>query len=600
MPLVLSLRRRDGATLLESPFPCPPLPQTQSREQVTRITRTDATASKISSELSLIRSPTRTTMKITDNAVQPPEVVGASEASSLGLWLERIGGFNLTSYRTELILLLKLAGPMVISQMMIFMISIVSMVFCGHLGRMEFSAVSLAIAVINVTGIAIGTGLSMTCDTLISQTFGSGNLKRVGAILQRGVLILLLACFPCWAVLVNTECFLLAVKQSPEVAHLAQLYVTIFMPALPVAFMYQLLGRYLQNQGIIWPQVITGAIANILNAVFNYVFLHLLHLGVVGSAAANAFSQCVLSIILFSYIFWKGLHNSTWGGWSPDCLQEWGPFFKLAMPSMLMFCMEWWAFEVGGCLAGIISEVELGAQSVMYQLTIVAFMFPIGMAAAASVRVGNALGAGNSEQAKLSCKVSIICTSVVATCIGVSITLSRNVIVDIAMPLMINVHINPAIITQGVSGGVFRGLGKQKVGALSNLIGHYFIGFPIGVSLLFKTPLGVVGLWIGLTICVVLQAIFFIAYLYNLDWRKATEEAQHRAGVRVPVEFMVEMQDREPGQPIPEQHETATTVVGNVLSVTQLFLRRGLVLLVMVIIYAAGIIASHFLVKLLK
>ncbi|XP_019744630.1 multidrug and toxin extrusion protein 1-like [Hippocampus comes] len=275
-------------------------------------------------------------MKITDNAVQPPEVVGASEASSLGLWLERIGGFNLTSYRTELILLLKLAGPM------------------------------------------------------FHSTFSHGYFFVLHS--------------------------------------LAQLYVTIFMPALPVAFMYQLLGRYLQNQGIIWPQVITGAIANILNAVFNYVFLHLLHLGVVGSAAANAFSQCVLSIILFSYIFWKGLHNSTWGGWSPDCLQEWGPFFKLAMPSMLMFCMEWWAFEVGGCLAGIISEVELGAQSVMYQLTIVAFMFPIGMAAAASVRVGNALGAGNSEQAKLSCKVSIICTSVVATCIGVSITLSRNVI----------------------------------------------------------------------------------------------------------------------------------------------------------------------------
>lgn len=51
-----------------------------------------------------------------------------------------------------------------------------------------------------------------------TQTFGSGNLKRVGVILQRGILILLLACFPCWAILINTEPLLLAVKQSPEVA----------------------------------------------------------------------------------------------------------------------------------------------------------------------------------------------------------------------------------------------------------------------------------------------------------------------------------------------------------------------------------------------
>lgn len=50
------------------------------------------------------------------------------------------------------------------------------------------------------------------------QTYGSGNLKRVGVILQRGVLILLLACFPCWALLINTQSILLAVKQSTQVA----------------------------------------------------------------------------------------------------------------------------------------------------------------------------------------------------------------------------------------------------------------------------------------------------------------------------------------------------------------------------------------------
>lgn len=53
------------------------------------------------------------------------------------------------------------------------------------------------------------------------QTYGSGNLKRVGVILQRGILILLLACFPCWAILINTEPLLLAVRQSPEVARSA-------------------------------------------------------------------------------------------------------------------------------------------------------------------------------------------------------------------------------------------------------------------------------------------------------------------------------------------------------------------------------------------
>ncbi|XP_077381496.1 multidrug and toxin extrusion protein 1-like [Festucalex cinctus] len=571
-------------------------------------------------------------MMISVTGVEPPEEGRQDEAnvaSSLGPWSGCIGRFFPTRYRTELIQLFKLAGPVVISQLMIFMISVISMVFCGHLGKTEFAAVSLAIAVVNVTGVAIGTGLSLTCDTLISQTFGSGNLKRVGVILQRGVLILLLACFPCWAVLINTQPFLLAVKQSPEVASLAQVYVKIFMPALPATFMYQLLGRYLQNQGIIWPQVITGAIGNILNVVTNYVFLYLLDLGIAGSAAANAISQCVFAVVLLAYIYCRGLHKSTWGGWSRACLQDWGPFIKVAMPSMLMFCLEWWAFEVGGCLAGIISEVELGAQSVIYQLTVVAFMFPMGMAAGASVRVGNALGAGNSEQAKLSCNVAIIFTSVVACCVGVSLTLSRNVIGYIfttdpdilkrtadVMVVFVFMHLADAI--AGVSGGVFRGAGKQKVGAVSNLVGHYFIGFPIGVSLLFMTPLGVVGLWTGLTICVVLQAVFFVTYLYNLDWRTAVKEAQKRAGVEVTAEERMMMQDCQPdsntdqavvpvpaptcestaeAQEIPGQHETDG---GDVLTLTQLLVRRCLILLVMIVICVAGIITSHFLVKWLK
>jgi len=67
-----------------------------------------------------------------------------------------------------------------------------------------------------------------------------------------------------------------------------------------------------------------------------------------------------------------------WGpfvaGWTQECLQEWGPFLKLAFPSMLMLCLEWWMFEVGGFLAGIISEVELGAQSIIYELATLAYM----------------------------------------------------------------------------------------------------------------------------------------------------------------------------------------------------------------------------------
>lgn len=61
-------------------------------------------------------------------------------------------------------------------------------------------------------------------------------------------------------------------------------------------------------------------------------------------------------------------------GWSLDCLQEWGQFIQVAVPSMLMLCLEWWTFEIGGFLAGVIGDVELGAQSVVHQVVTIAFM----------------------------------------------------------------------------------------------------------------------------------------------------------------------------------------------------------------------------------
>uniref|UniRef100_A0A8C4FF54 Multidrug and toxin extrusion protein n=1 Tax=Dicentrarchus labrax TaxID=13489 RepID=A0A8C4FF54_DICLA len=485
----------------------------------------------------------------------------------------------------------------VISQLMVFMIGVVSMVFCGHLGKTELAGVSLAAAVVNVTGISIGTGLSSTCDTLISQTYGSGNLKRVGVILQRGILILLLACFPCWAILINTEPLLLAVKQSPEVASLSQLYVKIFMPALPAAFMYQLQGKYLQNQGIMWPQVLTGGIGNVFNALINYILLYPLELGVAGSAVANVISQYLLALFLYVYICWKGLHKATWGGWSLDCLQEWGPFVKLAIPSMLMICLSWWIFEIGGFLAGLISEVELGAQSIAYQLCIVAYMFPLGFSVAASVRVGNALGAGNTEQAKLSCKVPIVCACKNQCKISVCIFF-RDIIQRVADVMLIFGFMHVGDATAGVAAGVLRGAGKQLIGALCNLVGFYFIGFPIGVSLMFAANMGIVGLWMGLTICVSLQAIVFITILSTV--LNVPDQALVRAGVQITKEKEMDDADLRVHDSGHSPLQSTTTTVGDVLSVKQLLLRRGLTLLIMICILVAGTVTSNLLVKLLK
>uniref|UniRef100_A0A8B9KNP8 Multidrug and toxin extrusion protein n=1 Tax=Astyanax mexicanus TaxID=7994 RepID=A0A8B9KNP8_ASTMX len=525
-----------------------------------------------------------------------PTTQKSSEAQETTSTQSSCGGCGRTArswipvnFREEAVQLLKLAGPVFISQLMIFLISFVSTVFCGHLGNTELAGVALAIAVINVTGLSIGAGLASACDTLISQTFGSNNLKRVGVILQRGVLILLLACFPCWAILINTEPILLAVRQSPRVARFA-------------AFMYQLQGRYLQNQGIIWPQVITGAAGNILNALINYIFLHLLHLGVAGSAAANSISQCSLAVFLYVYIRWKGLHKATWDGE-----------------------VNWWTFRI----------CKSSHRTFHFQGE-----FPLGFAVAASVRVGNALGAGNTEQAKLSGKVALICGLLVSCgvaalisglkdVIAYTFTTEQEIIVRVSEVMAMYGFFHLFDATAAITGGIVRGAGKQLVGAMCNIVGYYFVGFPLGVSLMFALSMGIVGLWAGFFVCVFLQSVFFLILICKLDWKKATKEAQVRAGI-----CQTEMKDEsyamenksceadeyQGTKPSKEDHtyknpdiagqnkceETQTAeekrvaVIGEMLSTKQLVIRRGLAVFLMVLILAGGIVLNIFLTDFLK
>ncbi|XP_008154458.2 multidrug and toxin extrusion protein 2 [Eptesicus fuscus] len=446
-------------------------------------------------------------------------------------------------FRAEAWRLLVLSGPLFLFQLLSFMIYVVSSVFCGHLGTVELSSVTLSVAFVNVCGVSVGLGFSSACDTLMSQSFGSPNKKHVGVILQRGALILLLCCLPCWALFLNTQHLLLLLRQDPAVARLTHEYVLIFMPALPVIFLYNLLAKYLQNQGIVWPQVLSGLVGNCINALANYVLVLVLSLGVRGSAYANTLSQFVQTVFLLLYIVLRKLHLETWAGWSVQCLQDWGPFFSLALPSMLMICIEWWAYEIGSFLMGLLSIVDLSAQAIIYEVSTVTYMIPMGLSISVCVRVGTSLGAADTVQAQRSAASGVLCTVGTSLVIGALLSLLKNdlgsvfthdeeviALVDKVMPVYIVFHLFEAICC--VYGGVLRGTGRQAFGAVVNAIAYYVVGLPLGIVLAFVVRMRTMGLWLGMLACGVLAAAALAAYTARMDWARAAAEAEKYAGLR--------------------------------------------------------------------
>ncbi|KAK2912328.1 solute carrier family 47 member 4 [Channa argus] len=539
------------------------------------------------------------------------------------------------TYREELYQILRMTGPVLLSRILNYLLPFVVTMFCGRLGNEVLAGYGLASATINVTTAATGYGLGLACDTLVSQTFGGKNVLRVGVILQRGIIILLLFCLPCWGLLINAQPILLCLGQNPEVARIAQLYITTFLPAVPAMFLYNLQVSYLQNQGIILPQMYTAAMANVANVLSNYVLLYWLDLGVRGSAGANSLSHIYNCAFLFGYIWWKKLHVKTWGGWSLESLQEWGSYMKLAIPSTLMKCFEWWVYEFGGFFAGMLSEDELAAQHAVIMVAFITYMFPVGVQAAACARVGNALGAGDSARAVLTSKVSLTLAASFAVIEGIVLGSTKSVIgfiftIDEKIVGLVSHLMNVYCFLQFFDGlvcvctGIFLGTGKQKIPAVANFIGYYCIGLSLSITLMFVGKLRILGFWLGLLVCVIIQSTFYITVIFKLNWEDMTEEAVKRAqknahrtlstaAMSVTVSSNTTGQTAHNGSSVDgyisvntENHDGNTdTQAGHVvpqlkdyrLPIAQLIVRRGLTVFAAVALLAVGA-SVHFLVPL--
>ncbi|XP_073090837.1 multidrug and toxin extrusion protein 2 isoform X8 [Manis javanica] len=451
-----------------------------------------------------------------------------------------------------------LSGPLFLFQVLTFMNYIVSSVFCGHLGKVELSSATLFVAFVNVCGISIGLGLSSACDTLMSQaravlqSFGSPNKKHVGVLLQRGTLVLLLCCLPCWALFLNTEQILLLFRQDPTVARLTQEYVLIFIPALPVVFLYSLLAKYLQNQGIIWPQVLSGALGNCVNALANYILVFVLSLGIRGSAYAMAASQFMQTIVLFLYIVLKKLHLETWAG------AKGHPAFR-------------------GC-TGLLSVLELSAQAIIYELATLIYMIPLGLSNGVCVRVGTALGAADTVQAKRSAISGVLCTVGTSMVVAALLSILKNnlghiftndeeviALANEVLPIYITFQLFEAL--SCVYGGVLRGTGKQAFGATVNAAVYYLIGLPLAAVLIFVVRMRIMGLWLGMLASTLLVTLAFTAYTARINWELAAEQAQKHAGMQQQSESSVGIMSAA-ARPGPEKAVVSSVATGGCPGIT--------------------------------
>ncbi|KAL9664509.1 hypothetical protein QQ045_019912 [Rhodiola kirilowii] len=434
-----------------------------------------------------------------------------------------------------------LAGPMVAVTLSQYSLQVISMMMVGHLGELALSSTAIAVSLAGVTGFSLLLGMASALETLCGQSYGAEQYKRLGTQTYTAIFSLLLVCIPLSVIWIFMGKFLIFIGQDPNISKEAGRFIMWLIPALLSYAVLQPLVRYFQTQSLVMPMLLSSVATLALHVPLCWALVFKTGLKNVGAAVAMGVSYWLNVAFLALYIRYSSACAKTRAPLSMDVFHGIAEFFRYALPSAVMICLEWWSFELLILLSGLLPKPELETSVLSICLTSISTLYaiPYGLGAAASTRVSNELGAGNPAAARLAVR-AVMCVTVTETLIVSSTLLAcRHIfgylysnekeIIDYVTSMTPLICLSVIIDSiQGVLSGVARGCGWQHLGAWVNLGAFYIFGIPIAVGLGFLAQWRGRGLWIGIQLGSILQVVMLSTITCLTNWELQSSNARQR------------------------------------------------------------------------
>jgi len=445
---------------------------------------------------------------------------------------------------SELRATIRLAVPVVFVQLGFMTMGVVDTLMVGRLSARMLAAVALGnLYYFNVS--IFGAGTLMALDPIVAQAIGAGDNAAVARAVQRGLLIALGLSIATTLLFAPVTPILYALHQQAEIVPDAAAYVRISIVGVLPYLSFVVLRQSLQAMHRVAPIVWTVIVANLSNAGFNWVFVygHLGSpvLGVAGSAIATAISRWLMAGLLL-ILAWRDLR--------PNLLPvrrdswQWRPIvrmLRIGVPIGGQQALEIGAFGAIGLLMGVLGTVEMAAHQIAITLAALTFMVPLGVATAAAVRVGHAIGAGDDARAHAAIRAAYIAGVGFMTLTGILfLTMPRLLAHAFTGDLRV-VALASALIpiagvfqvfdgAQAVGAGVLRGAGDTTAPLVVMLAAYWIVGVPVSAYLGFHTSLRAAGLWWGFVVSLAAVAGFLFLRIRVVFSRKLRRVSVEKHG----------------------------------------------------------------------
>jgi putative MATE family efflux protein len=444
------------------------------------------------------------------------------------------------SHRAELGALLRLATPLVGANLLQMAVYAIDVVFVAHLTPLDLAASTLGVFLYSLM-LWMMLGLATACAPLIAAELGRRRhaVREVRRSFRMAMWLAALVSVPIMILLANGTSILLFARQDPAVAQRAGAFLDILLFALiPAIFagVMRTAAAALGRPG--WALGVTGMALG-LGALGNWllVFGHggFPPLGLDGSAIASVVTTTAMMIAyaLILLLDPKLRRYRLFGRWWRPEWSRLGEIARLGVPIAFTFVLEGALFGGAALLMGRIGVDAIAAHAVALNIAAFTFQIPLGVAQAATIRVGMAFGARDraavGRAGRVALAVGIGMMALTALMIFTVPRLFVGIYLDTGAPanapvvaLALQYLVVAAIFqlvdgAQAVAAGILRGIQDTRVPLLIAAFGYWVAGFGTSIYLGFGLGWQGVGVWVGL-------AVGLLAVSILLLWRWSARE----------------------------------------------------------------------------
>jgi multidrug resistance protein, MATE family len=438
-------------------------------------------------------------------------------------------------WKRELAALAKLAIPVVLSELGWMAQGVVDTIMVGRLGPAAIGAVAVGNAVFYTPSL-FGIGLLLGLDTVVSHAYGRKDYDDCHRWLAQGI-YLALAISPILMILIWIGSFGFArFGITPEVAGPAASYLRVLLWSLLPLLIYGAARRYLQGVGQVRVITLTYVGANLVNWGGNWALIYghlgFPAMGVRGSALSTVFARILMaaSMLGFAWRYERKRGHPLFHHWAAPQVERIQQLIRLGLPAAIQITLEVGAWNVATLSAGFLNPIALATHQIALNYASVTYMVPLGISAAAAVSVGHALGAGDKARARRAGWLATGLGSGFMLLAGIAFFIVPRPLIELYTHDPQVLAVGPSLLwiaaafqifdgVQTVCTGALRGLGETRAPMLANFVGYWILGLPLGLILCFVLKWGIYGMWIGLTL-----ALVVISSILLYRWQKESKQ----------------------------------------------------------------------------